>query len=50
MASPDSAGVSPSVASDTIIVPLNSIAEVEAAFKIHGPEIAAVIVEGIPGE
>ncbi len=48
MASPDSAGVSQSVASDTIVVPLNDLGALKEAFEIHGREIAAVIVEPVP--
>ncbi len=48
MASPDSAGVSPQVAAETIVVPLNNLASVKEAFHLHGRDIAAVIVEGIP--
>ncbi len=48
MASPDSAGVSDGVASETIVVPLDDLKAVESAFSMHGKDIAAVIVEGIP--
>jgi glutamate-1-semialdehyde 2,1-aminomutase len=48
MASPDSAGVSAQVASETVVVPLNDLAAVEKAFALHGQEIAAVIVEPVP--
>jgi len=48
MASPDSAGVSASVAAETIVVPLNDLEQVEKAFQLHGKDIAAVIVEPIP--
>lgn len=48
MASPDSAGVSASIASETIVVPLNDLAAFTRAFELHGKEIAAVIVEPIP--
>ncbi|MBC7693542.1 MAG: glutamate-1-semialdehyde 2,1-aminomutase [Methylotenera sp.] len=48
MASPDSAGVSASVAAETIVVPLNDPQALEAAFELHGKEIAAIIVEPIP--
>lgn len=48
MASPDSAGVSKEVAAETIVVPLNDLAAVQAAFDKHGSEIAAVIVEPVP--
>lgn len=48
MASPDSAGVSPEVAGETLVLPLDDLAAVEKAFQLHGKEIAAVIVEPIP--
>ncbi|MBI3558020.1 MAG: glutamate-1-semialdehyde 2,1-aminomutase [Deltaproteobacteria bacterium] len=48
MASPDSAGVSAAVASETIVVPLNDLKALEEAFGLHGPQIAAVIVEPVP--
>jgi glutamate-1-semialdehyde 2,1-aminomutase len=48
MASPDSAGVSVAVASETIVVPLNDIAAVKKAFELHKDQIAAVIIEPVP--
>jgi glutamate-1-semialdehyde 2,1-aminomutase len=48
MASPDSAGVSASVAAETIVVPLDDLAAVRKAFELHGGEIAAIIVEALP--
>ncbi len=48
MASPDSAGVSSTVAAETIVVPLNDLRALEEAFAFHGKEIAAVIVEPVP--
>ncbi len=36
-------------ASDTIVLPYNDIAAVEAAFAEHGPQIAAVITEAAAG-
>ncbi|MEO5969409.1 MAG: glutamate-1-semialdehyde 2,1-aminomutase, partial [Bdellovibrionia bacterium] len=48
MASSDSAGVSASVASETIVVPLNDLATLKAVFELHGHDIAAVIVEPVP--
>ncbi len=44
----DSAGVSPAVATDTVVVPLDDEAALDAAFATWGPEIAAVIVEPLP--
>ncbi|HET8601068.1 MAG TPA: glutamate-1-semialdehyde 2,1-aminomutase [Segeticoccus sp.] len=46
---PDSAGVPASSAGETIVVPYNDLAAVEAAFAEHGDEIAAVITEASPG-
>ena len=48
MASPDSAGVSQNVASETIVVPLDDWQRVEQVFEEMGHEIAAVIFEGVP--
>lgn len=47
-ASSDSEGVSEKVASETIVVDLNSEHQVEEIFKIHGDTIAAVIIEPLP--
>ncbi|MGE3912835.1 MAG: glutamate-1-semialdehyde 2,1-aminomutase [Chloroflexota bacterium] len=44
---PDSAGVTPSVAAETLSTPYNDLASVRAAFAAHGSEIAAIIVEPI---
>ncbi len=46
---PDSAGVPPAVVADTIPVPFNDGAAVEAAFEAHGDDIAAVLTEPIIG-
>jgi glutamate-1-semialdehyde 2,1-aminomutase len=48
MAQPDSAGVSDSVAADTLVVPLDDEARVRMVFDAHGSEIAAVIIEPLP--
>ncbi|WP_426593642.1 glutamate-1-semialdehyde 2,1-aminomutase [Cellulomonas sp. McL0617] len=45
---PDSAGVSAAVAAETIVLPYNDVAVVEAAFAEHGSRIAAVITEASP--
>lgn len=45
---PDSAGVPASFARETIVLPYNDPAAVEAAFAAHPGEIAAVIVEPYP--
>jgi glutamate-1-semialdehyde 2,1-aminomutase len=44
----DSAGISPAVAADTVVVPLDDEAAIDAAFAQWGPEIAAAIVEPLP--
>ncbi|MGZ4140779.1 MAG: glutamate-1-semialdehyde 2,1-aminomutase, partial [Actinomycetota bacterium] len=44
---PGSAGVTPGTVADTIIVPYNDVAALEAALDAHGSEIAAVLVEPI---
>ena len=45
---PGSAGVPAAVAAQTIVLPYNDIAALEACFAERGPEIAAVITEGAP--
>jgi glutamate-1-semialdehyde 2,1-aminomutase len=46
---PDSAGVTPSSASETIVLPYNDVVALEKAFAEHGDQIAAVITEASPG-
>lgn len=46
---PDSAGVPASAAGETIVLPYNDLAAVEAVFAERGDEIAAVITEACPG-
>ncbi|MGB3828002.1 MAG: glutamate-1-semialdehyde 2,1-aminomutase [Ornithinimicrobium sp.] len=46
---PDSAGVPASTAGETIVLPYNDVAALEAAFAEHGPRIAAVITEAAAG-
>jgi glutamate-1-semialdehyde 2,1-aminomutase len=48
LALPGSAGVPASVAAETIVLPYNDLAAVEAAFAEHGPTIAAIITEAAP--
>lgn len=48
MASPDSAGVTPAQAGDTLVAPLDDEAALETIFKKHGSEIAALIIEPLP--
>ncbi|CAN5232814.1 glutamate-1-semialdehyde 2,1-aminomutase [soil metagenome] len=45
LALPGSAGVTAAVAAETIVLPYNDLAAVEAAFAEHGSTIAAVITE-----
>lgn len=47
-ASSDSAGVTESTASETLVAELDSEADVERIFKERGHEIAAIIIEPIP--
>jgi glutamate-1-semialdehyde 2,1-aminomutase len=44
---PGSAGVPAAAVADTIVVPYNDLAALDAAFAQHGSDIAAVIVEGV---
>ncbi len=46
---PDSAGVPPAFAAETVVAPFNDQAAVEALFAAHSDSIAAVIVEPICG-
>jgi glutamate-1-semialdehyde 2,1-aminomutase len=46
---PGSAGVPAGAAQDTIVVPYNDLAAVEAAFAAHPDQIAAIIVEPVAG-
>lgn len=45
---PDSAGVPAAVARDTLVLPYNNEAALEAAFRDHAGEVAAVILEPYP--
>jgi glutamate-1-semialdehyde 2,1-aminomutase len=46
---PGSAGVPDGAAADTIVVPYNDLAAVEAAFAAHPAQIAAIIIEPVAG-
>jgi glutamate-1-semialdehyde 2,1-aminomutase len=46
---PGSAGVPEGAARDTLVVPYNDLAAVEASFAEHGSDIAAIIIEPIAG-
>jgi glutamate-1-semialdehyde 2,1-aminomutase len=46
---PDSAGVPADFAKHTIVLPFNDVAAVKAAFAANKNEIAAIIVEPVPG-
>ncbi|MGE9296795.1 MAG: glutamate-1-semialdehyde 2,1-aminomutase [Puniceicoccales bacterium] len=45
---PDSAGVPPGFAAETIVLPYNDPKTLEATFTAHGSDLAAVIVEPYP--
>lgn len=45
---PGSAGMLPEAVENTLVLTFNSVDELEEAFRTHGPEIAAVIMEPIP--
>ncbi len=46
---PTSAGVPPEVVQHTIVLPYNDVALLEDAFKVHGPELACLMIEPIAG-
>ena len=46
---PDSPGVTAGAVGDTLILPFNDLTAVEALFQARGAEIAAILVEPVPG-
>ena len=46
---PTSAGVPPEVVQHTLVLEYNNVAQIEAAFALHGREIACVMIEPIAG-
>jgi glutamate-1-semialdehyde 2,1-aminomutase len=46
---PNSAGVPPQVAADTLVLAYNNVTQLEAIFAEVGPQLAAVIIEPIAG-
>ncbi|MDG2168680.1 MAG: glutamate-1-semialdehyde 2,1-aminomutase [Opitutales bacterium] len=48
LGNPDSAGIPPSFAAETIVLPYNDLEALDQAFNEYGEELAAVIVEPYP--
>ena len=46
---PDSPGVTAAAVGDTLVLPFNDLAAVEALFETRGKKIAAILVEPLPG-
>ena len=46
---PTSAGVPPEVVAHTLVLEYNNIEQLEDAFKLHGPELACLMIEPIAG-
>jgi glutamate-1-semialdehyde 2,1-aminomutase len=46
---PDSPGVTAAAVGDTLVAPFNDLAAVESLFQARGEEIAAILVEPVPG-
>ena len=49
LALPDSAGVPAEIAAETLVVPYNDVAALEAVFAAHGERIACVVTEAAAG-
>ncbi|MCC9641307.1 glutamate-1-semialdehyde 2,1-aminomutase [Rhodopirellula sp. JC740] len=49
LGAPDSPGVTPGAAEDTLVLSYNDVAGLQNAFAEHGPDIAAVILEPVVG-
>jgi glutamate-1-semialdehyde 2,1-aminomutase len=49
LGTPDSAGVPPAYAAETLLAPYNDLAAVERVMRDHGTEVAAILVEPIAG-
>jgi glutamate-1-semialdehyde 2,1-aminomutase len=47
-AASSSAGISAEIAASTLVTPLDDIASLQEVFKVHGKDIAAVIIEPLP--
>ncbi|MBA3319140.1 MAG: glutamate-1-semialdehyde 2,1-aminomutase [Gemmatimonadales bacterium] len=46
---PDSPGVTAAAVGDTLVLPFNDLAAVESLFNARGEDIAAILVEPVPG-
>jgi glutamate-1-semialdehyde 2,1-aminomutase len=46
---PDSPGVTAAAVGDTLVLPFNDLAAVESLFQARGQDIAAILVEPVPG-
>jgi glutamate-1-semialdehyde 2,1-aminomutase len=46
---PTSAGVPPEVVQHTLVLEYNNLEQLEQAFKVHGPELAGLMIEPIAG-
>ena len=46
---PTSAGVPPEVVQHTLVLPYNDVPALEAAFALHGPDVACLMIEPLAG-